>query len=99
MKQYKNQQISANLKEITDISKKVCANVQGIRLTVSPITSEVMTVCELSHILDCGEEFSFFYTSEEDALKDQAQLCTHLRIRGVAVAKVIKQEPISIKNQ
>ena len=99
MKKYKNQQLSDNLKEVTDISKKVCANTRGIRLTVSPITSEVMTVCSFSHILDCGEEFSFFYSSEGDALADQALLCTHLRIRGVAVAKVIKQKPISIKNQ
>ena len=99
MKQYVNQQLSDNLKEVTDISKAVCKNTRGIRLTVSPISNEVMTVCEFTTILDCGEEFSFFYTSEEDALSDQALLCTHLRIRGCAVAKVIKQEPISIKNQ
>jgi hypothetical protein len=99
MKQYKNQQLSDNLKEVTDITKKVCTNTRGIRLTVSPITSEVMTVCSFSHILDCGEEFSFFYSNKEDALADQTLLCTHLRIRGISVAKVIRQEPISIKNQ
>jgi len=58
-----------------------------------------MTVTALTHVLDVGEEFSFFYTNEADALKDQARLCTHLRIRGVAVAKVHKQQPLSIKTQ
>jgi len=99
MEKYKNTQVSNNLKEVTDITKKVCANTRGIRLTVSPISTEVMTVTDLTHVLDVGEEYSFFYSNEEDALADQAKLCTHLRIRGCAVAKVHKQEPISIKNQ
>jgi len=97
MKQYKNKQLSDNLKEVTDISKKVCANTRGIRLTVSPISAEVMTVTDLTHILDVGEEYSFFYTNEKDAIADQTLLCTHLRIRGIAIAKVIKQQPISLK--
>jgi len=99
MKQYKNQQISDNLKEVTDITKKVCVNTRGIRLTLSPISEEVMTVTELTHVLDVGEEYSFFYSNEEDALADQTLLCTYLRIRGIAVAKVHKQEPFSIKTQ
>jgi len=99
MKQYENKQISDNLKEITDISKTVCSNTRGIRLTVSPISTEVMTVTDLTHVLDVGEEYSFFYQSEADALHDQRLLTNHLRIRGMAVAKVHKQEPISIKNQ
>ena len=97
MKQYVNQQLSDNLKEVTDISKAVCKNTRGIRLTVSPISNDVMTVTDLVAVMDVGEEFSFFYTNTEDALVDQALLCTHLRIRGCAVAKVIKQEPISSK--
>jgi len=99
MKQYKNQQLSDNLKEVTDISKKVCANTRGIRLTVSLISTEVMTVTDLTHVLDVGEEYSFFYTNEADALADQTLLTTHLRIRGMAIAKVIKQEPISLKSE
>jgi hypothetical protein len=99
MEQYANQQISNNLKEVTDITKKVCANVRGIRLTVSPITTEVMTVCDLTHVLDVGEEYSFFYSNEKEALADQEKLCNHLRIRGVAVAKVIRQKPISINSK
>jgi len=98
MKQYKNQQLSDNLKEVTDISKKVCANTRGIRLTVSLISTEVMTVTDLTHVLDVGQEYSFFFTNEDDALHDQRRLCNHLRIRGIAVAKVHRQEPISIKN-
>ena len=99
MKKYKNQQLSDNLKEVTDLTKKVSANVRGIRLTVSPVTDEVMTVCDFTTILDVGDEFSFFYTSEAEAISDQVTLCTHLRIRGIAVAKAHKQQPISINNQ
>jgi len=57
-----------------------------------------MTVTELTHVLDVGQEYSFFFTNEDDALHDQRRLCNHLRIRGIAVAKVHRQEPISIKN-
>ncbi len=99
MGKYKNKQISDNLNEVADIMVKVCANTGGIKLTVSALDEEVMTVCSFSHVLDCGEEFSFFYTSEVDAMTDQKTLCNHLRIRGVPVVKLHKQERISIKKQ
>jgi len=96
MKTYVNEQLEANLTEVSDIAKKVAKNVNGIRITVSPIGLDTMTVNGLTHILDVGEEFSFFYTSLDSALADQATLTTHLRLRGVAVSKVHKQQPFTL---
>jgi hypothetical protein len=97
MKNYRNDQINSAIDEVSDICVKVAKNVKGIRLTVSAISSEVMTVeTDLTHVLDVGEEFSFFYTNEEDAIADQATLTTHLRFRGVVVSKVHKQQPLTL---
>lgn len=96
MKTYKNDQLEAAITEVSDIAQKVARNVNGIRVIVSPITEDVVKATNLSHILDVGNEYSFFYDNEADALADQSTLATHLRLRGVAVSKVHRHQPFSI---
>lgn len=94
--EYNNRQLDDSvLAEVTLICTAIAKNEGGIRITVSPVSEKVLAATRLTHVMDV-DDFAFFYPNESDALADQIKLCTHLRVRGLVVAKVYKQKPISL---
>jgi len=94
-KTFSNRQIVSESNSIVRICKLIQSNGHDVRLTVSPVSDSVNEATGLAFVLDV-DDWSFFYGAEVDALHDQTELCEVMRKAGLVVAKVIKNEPISI---